>query len=204
MPSNERNASRSNKRRRVAFEDGGGGGSAAPPSGGSAAGATVGGSAAGAPTLSDEEKLKSALGSRLEPLMGILATQPTELSNSIISKSKEMLALVTAIRQRVESSKAFDSPPIDPATGKPFVDEARNDKPFIPNSCQINGPIKISSAYNDDSDLLMAKGVADKAWEAAIAIQAAHAKMSPHWRLPRDVEPFEASSTSCSPISPSG
>ena len=58
-------------------------------------------------------ELKSALDPRLEHMMGILALQPTELKDTLISKSKEKLDPVTTTKQRVEAFSRFKKPWVD-------------------------------------------------------------------------------------------
>ena len=121
----EENATRTKKRHRAESESdeeqereaafGGQGGSAALP----------GGSAASAPPPSIIEpspKLKAALGDRLSSMTGVLASQPAELIDYIISSSKEMLDLAITIRQRTEALNKHEKPMVDPTTNKPLFD----------------------------------------------------------------------------------
>lgn len=111
-------------------------------------------SAASARALDIPTDLSAALGARLAPMKEILALQPDELKGTLISKSKEMLDLVTTIRQRQETFGRFSQPWINPKTQQPYVNEETNEpKPFIPNSLRIKCPIKASDTYNDDPDI---------------------------------------------------
>ena len=86
MPPNNVNVT-GNKRR--VLDDNG---TASNASGGFAAAATD-------MATTQNAKLKSALGPWLEPVMGILAFQLTELKDTLISKSKEKLDLVATTKQ---------------------------------------------------------------------------------------------------------
>ena len=60
--------------------------------------ATATGVAATDVAATQNAKLKSTLGPQLEPMIGIFALQPTELKDTLISKSKEILDIVTTIK----------------------------------------------------------------------------------------------------------
>ena len=141
--------------------------------------AAVGGSAA-APMTSDEDHkisvLTSTLGPRLAPMIGILASQPTELNEPLISKSKEMLKLIATIQQRIESSRRFDTQVVDPETNQPLLDTDGNPKPFIPNSCRAKCPVQATGLHNDDPEILGALKNADAEWEACRLKMAGFAK----------------------------
>ena len=80
------------------------------------------------------ENLLSTLSSRLEPIKGLLVSQPDELKGYIISKLTEMLDLRVTIKQREKSYARFDKPLTDATTGAVRHNEAVDPLPFIPNS----------------------------------------------------------------------
>ena len=176
MPHTEGNATENRGKRRRISQDGrqpSSGGSAAL--GGSAANAASGGAAASA--KSDPfAALKHALGPRLEPLMGIFASQPTELYATLIPKIKGMLSLVATIRQREEGFKRFVSPWVDPATNQPHTDEMNQPRAFVPNSLRAKCPIKTSDNYNDDPDLQSVVREANLTWRKNQDEMAKHAR----------------------------
>ena len=113
----EENATRANKRQRAESESD-------EEEVRVAASGCQGGSAASAPPPSIIEpspKLKAALGDRLSSMTGVLASQPAELIDYIISSSKEMLDLAITIRQRTEALNKHEKPMVDPTTNKPLL-----------------------------------------------------------------------------------
>ena len=98
-----------------------------------------------APPVDDPHKL---LGSRLEPIMTDLASQPNELQTSIIEQLNSMLDLRHATQQRKESMLRFDKPV--PAATIAGQDESSATQRFIPNSVRLKNPINSSKNYKDD------------------------------------------------------
>ena len=94
MPPNKVNATRN--KRRIPYDNG----TAINAPGGFAAAVTD-------VTATQNAKFKSFLGPWLESEMGILVLQLTELKDTLISKSKEKLDLVTTNKQRVEVFSRF-------------------------------------------------------------------------------------------------
>ena len=165
---NEGAATSTRKRRRVEFGE-----TTEMTDSGSAA---EGGSAAPPIKASPHANLLKSLGPRLEPMMGVLASQPKELQEAIISQSKEMLDLATTIMQREESFKRFTAPWVDPTTGQTHVNAQNQPRSFVPNSLRAKCPVKASSDYNDDDDIQSALRAAMTAWESAQDTMAGHAR----------------------------
>ena len=171
MTRNEGNATR-NKQRRTG-----------PPTrvrdGGFAA---VGGlAAAPTPAMTPDEDhkisvLTSTLGPRLAPMIGILALQPTELNEPLISKSKEMLKTIASIQQQIESSRRFDTQVVNPETNQPLLNLDGNPKPFIPSSCRAKCPVQATGHHNNDPEILGVLKNADIEWEACRLRMAGFAK----------------------------
>ena len=171
MTRNEGNATR-NKRRRTGpptrVRDGGF--------------ATVGGlAAAPTPAMTPDEDhkisvLTSTLGPRLAPMIGILASQPTELNKPLISKSKEMLKTIASIQQQIESSRRFDTQVVNPETNQPLLNLDGNPKPFIPSSCRAKCPVQATGHHNDDPEILVVPKNEDIEWEACRLRMAGFAK----------------------------
>ena len=86
-------------------------------------------------------KLKSALGSRLQPIMGVSVSQPAELKEPLISLSCEMLKLVATIKQRAEAHHRYSGPMANPRTNQPVLDEECNPKSFIPSFLRSNNSV---------------------------------------------------------------
>ena len=59
------------------------------------------------PTLYPKE-LSDALGPRLQPMMGVLATQPDELKEELIQRSCRILYTTASIKQRLETITRFE------------------------------------------------------------------------------------------------
>ena len=97
------------------------------------------------------ENLLSTLSSRLEPIKGLLVSQPDELKGYIISKLTEMLDLRVTIKQREKSYARFDKPLTDATTGAVRHNEAGDPLPFIPNSLRSKCPIKASKQTENDT-----------------------------------------------------
>lgn len=139
-------------------------------------GSNSGGSAATPTSTADQSTLADTLGSRLQPMTSLLASQPEELKGYLISSAKDMLAKATTIRQRKQSVKRFTDPWIDPKTNKPHIDETSNQpKSFIPNSLRSNCPIKASPECKDESDIMTEVNEAKKFHEAYQQQMAIHA-----------------------------
>lgn len=118
-------------------------------------GSNSGGSAATPTTTTEQSTLAETLGTRLQPMTSLLASQPEELKGYLISSAKDMLAKATTIRQRKQSVKRFTDPWVDPKTNKPHMDETTNQpKSFIPNSLRSKCPVKASPDYKDDTDIM--------------------------------------------------
>lgn len=105
--------------------------------------------ASGGPTASST--LEARLGSRLLPLLPLLASQPEELNGIIISLSREMLDLRSTIKQREESYARFGQSAKDPTTGAVLKDKQGNPIPFTPASLKKECPIEASKAMNNES-----------------------------------------------------
>jgi hypothetical protein len=106
--------------------------------------AASGGSAAASATL------EARLGSRLLPLLSMLASQPEELKGKIISLSREMLDLRSTIKQHEESHAHFGQSAKDPTTGAVLKDKQGNPIPFTPGSLKKDCPVEASKAMNND------------------------------------------------------
>lgn len=109
--------------------------------------AASGGSAAASATL------EARLGSRLLPLLSMLASQPEELKGKIISLSREMLDLRSTIKQREESHARFGQSAKDPTTGAVLKDKQGNPIPFTPGSLKKDCPVEASKAMNNDPEM---------------------------------------------------
>ena len=110
--------------------------------------------ASGGLAANDHTYLATTLGTRLMPLMGLLATQPDELKGTIISQSREMLELRATIKQRIKSYARFEKPSTDATTGAVIKDRAGNPLPFLPSSLRSKCPIKASTQTNNDPEMV--------------------------------------------------
>jgi len=108
--------------------------------------------------------------------MGILESQPAELQDTIISKTKEMLDLATTIRQQIEAFSRFGNPQIDPKTNQPILNKNNKTKSYIPNFLRAKSQIKISGVYNDDPTLKAAEQQAEKCVEDDQVVMDKHAE----------------------------
>ena len=87
------------------------------------------------------------VGTRLEPLIEDLASQPKKLQPTIIEIQKSMLDLLANIKQRQKSSLRFTKPVRDTKTGEVLTDENGAPKKFVPNSCRLKCPVEASSSF---------------------------------------------------------
>lgn len=118
--------------------------------------AAHGGSAAANDIASDPHAL---LGTRLEPIMEVLASQPEELQTHIISSSNEVLDLHATIKQRTSTNTRFDKPMKD-TSGEVLTNAEGVPLKFVPNSLRTNCKIKASNRCKDDPRM---KAVEDEA-----------------------------------------
>ena len=99
--------------------------------------------------------LKSIKGTKFEPLMPLIESQPVELHKTIVAKAKATLALADNIKQREASLQRFDV--ADPTTGR-----------FIARSVCKNCPARPSDEVNEDHRI---RDVMDRAQECFHAYQ---------------------------------
>ena len=116
------------------------------------------------------------LGTRLEPIMEVLALQPTSLQTHIIAKTNAMLDLLATIKQRDSSHSRFSQPMTNARTGNVLIDEAGQPIKFVPNSCRDKCPIKPSQQSNDDNEMKTLLEAANKDHDAWKQSMAAHAR----------------------------
>ena len=120
---------------------------------------------------------QSALGKSDSPIMAFLASQNAELQQYIISSSKEMVDLVTTIRQRIDTNHRFERPWVNPKTNTPHVHQGTDQpRPFIPNSLRKACPIKASDAMKDNPDIQAALKEAEDIYEKQLDVLATHAR----------------------------
>lgn len=93
----------------------------------------------------------SLLDKRLLPIKDVLALQPTQLKDTTITASTEMLDFLATIRQREKSHARFDKPQRHPVTGDVLVGEDNIPKPFIPSSLRAKCKVESSDLSNDDT-----------------------------------------------------
>ena len=109
-------------------------------------------------SLSRTQRQQKIKGTKLEPLMFLLATQPDSLHDTITSTSKEVLALSTKISQRGVSHLRFNEPMINPDDrGKPVLDPEANEPQtiaFIPRSIRTKNLCRTSANVNEDLQLI--------------------------------------------------
>ena len=120
--------------------------------------------------------ISSLKGTRLEPIMNVLAMQPDELKGTIISRSTEMLNLWATIKQREKTHTRFTQPVTAAAPANGAASDAETPKPFIPNSLRKLNPVAPSKQMNDDPAMRVAMNAADKAHGAYQITMAEHAK----------------------------
>ena len=124
-------------------------------------------------TINDPHQL---VGSRLEPIIEDLASQPKSLQTTLIEIQHSMLDKLATIKQRMKSSLRFTKPVIDPKTGKESTDEDGAPKTFVPNSCRSKCPVEASSSFKDDPRMVAKLEAAHKDHEAWKTTMSNHAK----------------------------
>ena len=124
-----------------------------------------------APPVNDPHKL---LGSRLEPVMIDLASQPNELQTTIIEQLNSMLDLRNAAQQHQEIMLRFEKPVPPAATAG--QDKSRAPQRFIPNSVRLKNPINSSKIYKDDDRIKLEEEETQREHEEWQAKMAARAK----------------------------
>ena len=137
--------------------------------------AVQGGSASAA--AEPNQKLKTALGPRLQRAVTPLASQPTELQDLLIPLLKGMLTTVGHINDKRESLSHFNKPMTDPKSKKPLKQLSMPDQdlPFIASSLRGKNPLTLTDAFKDDTELKRLVDAADADWE-----QYAKIKMAEH------------------------
>ena len=118
----------------------------------------------------------ATLDPRLLYIQGVLASQPEQLRDTIISKSLEMLDLRANIKQREENLRRFDQPLKDPKTGAIILDETGKARPFIPNSLRIKCPITASGSSANEPKMQDLLAAAKSAHEEHIAALSQYAQ----------------------------
>ena len=100
-----------------------------------------------AETLPNPHKL---VGSKLEPIIGVLAAQPHVLQTSLIRLSALILDQLATIKLCEASSETFNKPVRDTKTGAALKD--KDDAPimFVPSTFRSKCPIKLSNKFKDD------------------------------------------------------
>lgn len=134
--------------------------------------AAHGGSAAATDIATDPHAL---LGTRLEPIMEVLASQPEELQTHIISSSNEVLDLHATIKQRMSTNTRFDKPMKD-TSGEVLTNAEGVPLKFVPNSLRTNCKIKASNRCKDDERMKAIENEAIKEHEKHKLQQAERAK----------------------------
>ena len=116
------------------------------------------------------------VGSRLEPIIEDLASQPKSLQTTIIEFQNSMLDKLVIIKQRKLSSLRFTKPVTDPKTGKGLTDENGEPKKFVPNSCRSKCPVEAPTSFRDDPRMAARLEAAHKDHEAWKTTMSNHAK----------------------------
>ena len=132
-----------------------------------------------APPVDDPHKL---LGSRLEPIMRDLVSQPNELQITIIDQLNSMLNLCNATQQHKESQLRFEKPIPVPPAATDDQDESRAPQGFIPNSVRLKNPINSSKNYKDDERIRKEEEETQREHEEWQAKMAARAKNARSWK----------------------
>lgn len=137
--------------------------------------AVQGGSASAA--AEPNQKLKTALGPRLQRAVTPLASQPTELQDLLVPLLKGMLTSVGHINDKRESLSHFNKPMTDPKSKQPLKQLSKPDQdlPFIASSLRGKNPLTLTDAFKDDTELKRLVDAADADWE-----QYAKIKMAEH------------------------
>lgn len=115
-------------------------------------------------------------GTRLEPIMDILESQPTELKGTTISLLNEMLDLRATIKQRVSTHARYDKPTTNAATGAELMDVEGAPKPFIPTNLRRKCPIEASKQKKNEARMLVVLEEAETEWNEYITKAAAKAE----------------------------
>ena len=100
--------------------------------------------------LTDPLKL---VGSRLEPIHGLLESQPPSLQTNIIRLTKLMLEKLDKINLRVSNCTRFHQPVKDPKTGNILKDKDDVAVKFVPQSLRAACPIKASNEFKDEPQM---------------------------------------------------
>ena len=100
--------------------------------------------------LPDPYKL---VGSRLEPIHEVLATQPPSLQTNIIRITRLMLERRDTINLRLTSSAKFTKPVRDPKTEEILKDKEDALLKFAPQSLRAKCPINSSSEFKDEPQM---------------------------------------------------
>ena len=90
------------------------------------------------------------VGSRLEPLHGLLESQPPSFQTHTIRLPKLMLEKRDKINLRILNCKKITQPVKDPKTGEILLDENEEQIKFVPQSLRALCPIKASKEFKDD------------------------------------------------------
>ena len=98
-------------------------------------------------TLPDPHRL---VGSRLEPIIKVLAAQPHILQTNLIRLSGLMLDTLATIKLRESSSAKFDKPVLDAKNGTILKDKDYAPIMCVPNSCRAKCLIKSSNKFRDE------------------------------------------------------
>jgi len=106
------------------------------------------------------------IGTRLEPIMRDLASQPKKFQTTLIEFQHSMLDKLASIKQRKSSSLRHNKPVIDSKTGKELLDDDGNPKKFVPNSCRAKCPVEASATFRDDPRVTTKLEAARKEHEA--------------------------------------
>jgi hypothetical protein len=114
--------------------------------------AAQGGSASAA--AEPNQKLKTALGPKLQRAVTPLASQPTELQDLLIPLLKGMLTTVGHLNDKRESLSKFTKPMTDPKTKQPLKQLSKPDEdlPFIASSLRGKNPLTITKRLVDEAD----------------------------------------------------
>ena len=106
------------------------------------------------------------IGTRLEPIMGDLASQPKKFQTTLIEFQHSMLDKLASIKQRKSSYLRHTKPVIDPKTGEVSLDDDGAPKKFVPNSCRAKCPVEASESFRDDPRVVTKLEAARKEHEA--------------------------------------
>ena len=131
-------------------------------------------SRATSPLVAMPDPLK-LVGSRLEPLHGLLESQPPSLTTNIIRQTRLMLEKRDKIILRHSNCAKFSQPVKDPRTGEILLNEDDEQVKFVPNSLRAACPIKASKEFRDDPamvKLLLDAQLIQDAWKEQMAAAA--------------------------------